>query len=483
MSCLQFSILAQPHRLDQLVTPWCRWASGGGSILDMKLEWCLLSITLVSAPILGGVELCQQPNPNPFAGASGWEQPYSDSIDVAQAAHMTPPDQIPFDRLWVMDDADSVTFEAPFLQEDGSYITQQVHLENPVLVTTWVFSAASDPASVAFQKFKPLQAYRPDANADTIAMSNLWVTLDGNMKWYLDEVVGMDRSCLNPMVSAAACKDAVAWGLPTVGMPYALPSRPLDMNDAYASDPGGIAWWQATMVVAIADRDAFVRPSYNPTVNPTTDGHVTDNGVPIWDAVSSSYRLAGPGDGPIYAAQQQAVDDFVGIRFDGTFCTGPDGFAECLVAWQQVSWFGDTGDPSNNPYAQFPYSSIGMTGDWQLLDEPGIEDGFFAQSEFILNGNASMYVIGDWSGSQYLGIPQEGQVPWCDSCAEDLNMDGVVGVDDLLLVIDSYGGHNICANFDKETPLVNVDDLLLVLGKWGECPGWPEGIPRPADCP
>jgi plastocyanin len=57
------------------------------------------------------------------------------------------------------------------------------------------------------------------------------------------------------------------------------------------------------------------------------------------------------------------------------------------------------------------------------------------------------------------------------NCASDINGDGQVGVNDLLIVIDQWGEcDDDCSadlNGDEE---VGVNDLLIVLDAWGPCP-------------
>jgi hypothetical protein len=53
------------------------------------------------------------------------------------------------------------------------------------------------------------------------------------------------------------------------------------------------------------------------------------------------------------------------------------------------------------------------------------------------------------------------------TCPADLNGDGVVDVDDLLIVLGAWGTPGGDVNGDTTT---DVDDLLIVLGAWGPCP-------------
>lgn len=54
-------------------------------------------------------------------------------------------------------------------------------------------------------------------------------------------------------------------------------------------------------------------------------------------------------------------------------------------------------------------------------------------------------------------------------CEEDVNGDGMIGVSDILAVIDSWGACDGCAADINQDGIVNVSDLLLVVGNWGPC--------------
>jgi len=59
--------------------------------------------------------------------------------------------------------------------------------------------------------------------------------------------------------------------------------------------------------------------------------------------------------------------------------------------------------------------------------------------------------------------------PKDETCDPDIDDDGAVGVNDLLMIIASWGPCEGCdADINGDT-LVNVDDLLLVIGSWGPC--------------
>lgn len=55
------------------------------------------------------------------------------------------------------------------------------------------------------------------------------------------------------------------------------------------------------------------------------------------------------------------------------------------------------------------------------------------------------------------------------ACPSDLNGDGVVGIADLLLVIDSWGTCDSCGADINNDGSVNVNDLLTLVDAWGAC--------------
>ncbi|MAU77255.1 MAG: hypothetical protein CL831_10400 [Crocinitomicaceae bacterium] len=70
--------------------------------------------------------------------------------------------------------------------------------------------------------------------------------------------------------------------------------------------------------------------------------------------------------------------------------------------------------------------------------------------------------------------PEEGDT--CDSfCQEDLNSDGVITIQDLLLILSEFGCITACENDITQDGYVSVDDLLLVLSEFGNsCEAEPE---------
>ena len=74
-------------------------------------------------------------------------------------------------------------------------------------------------------------------------------------------------------------------------------------------------------------------------------------------------------------------------------------------------------------------------------------------------------------GAQWLGMGTTCEPGACDEspCEGDINEDGMVTVDDLLLVIGQWGCTGICSADANGDGIVNVEDLLVVIGAWGDC--------------
>jgi len=58
----------------------------------------------------------------------------------------------------------------------------------------------------------------------------------------------------------------------------------------------------------------------------------------------------------------------------------------------------------------------------------------------------------------------------CVACVEDVNGDGTVGVNDVLIVIAAWGPCKGCSADIDASGVVDVSDLLAVIAAWGDCP-------------
>jgi hypothetical protein len=68
-----------------------------------------------------------------------------------------------------------------------------------------------------------------------------------------------------------------------------------------------------------------------------------------------------------------------------------------------------------------------------------------------------------------LGVIEQTNISFGSMCSEDLNRDGIVGVEDLLILIAQWGTCSVCsADFDGDA-IVGVEDLLILIAAWGPC--------------
>jgi len=104
------------------------------------------------------------------------------------------------------------------------------------------------------------------------------------------------------------------------------------------------------------------------------------------------------------------------------------------------------------------YCSADVGGGMLSLLSPGpvIQDCLFCS-------NTSHDINGPWqdAGGNVFEITCPGD------CAGDVTGDGVVGVEDVLLVLADFGGSG--AGDANDDGVVDVSDLLLVIGDWGAC--------------
>jgi hypothetical protein len=72
------------------------------------------------------------------------------------------------------------------------------------------------------------------------------------------------------------------------------------------------------------------------------------------------------------------------------------------------------------------------------------------------------------SGMNRLGV---GILKGPVACDSDINLDGAVGVDDLLLLLGDFGCESMCLQDLDDDDVVTVSDLLVLLGEFGNvCP-------------
>jgi hypothetical protein len=89
---------------------------------------------------------------------------------------------------------------------------------------------------------------------------------------------------------------------------------------------------------------------------------------------------------------------------------------------------------------------------------------------FENNGGAGLVARIDGPSMPRQVIPASSwwHTPKDSSCAEDVNGDGQVGVNDLLEIIGSWGPCSGCDADVDGSGEVGVNDVLAVLGRWGQ---------------
>ncbi|MCP4834316.1 MAG: hypothetical protein GY895_06065 [Phycisphaera sp.] len=445
---------------------------------------------------------------------------YPSGLDAAPTIRRThQPDDV-WESLVTLPESDSISFYAKKwagpLNPPGE--TELVTLEDPVFVVTFSTDASViDPTTNP--PFGLLQVYAPRVENGTWVLSeyrgnpddqllNQWLTVhqpnpdsttgfsQGTLLDFVPRSLSIERECFNPSINQPGsgagsdpCDAAIFTGVTGVGVPYAFGNLGTDVFDASYAAP----WWRQQLFIFVVERDAILRPSYNPNPNRTTRAMPTANGKPIFDdqgPEGSGYRFPRFGD-EIWESYLDATEGdkpFVGYS-NGQVYRGSFGFREWLYRWQENSWGNPPGSNDLFDWAEdyaFPYSSIGLTLDWEEFDpnEGSIARApFGALSEFIHKGEQPMYMVGIRAAHQYIGTPNEflHEVSWCDTCPGDFNRDGVVDGIDLSLLLANWGSRSTCYTIDKTLPEVGVPDLARLLLAWGPC-GWPLPKMRPADC-
>ncbi|HRP62141.1 MAG TPA: M12 family metallo-peptidase [Phycisphaerales bacterium] len=105
----------------------------------------------------------------------------------------------------------------------------------------------------------------------------------------------------------------------------------------------------------------------------------------------------------------------------------------------------------------------------QICNVGGCE-GQQAEITLPVNQNQSVRIrVGGHNGATGNGVLTISCVPPKPDCLPDLNNDGAVDVQDLLILLGAWGPCMACPgdlNFDGA---VDVQDLLILLGSWGQC--------------
>lgn len=124
--------------------------------------------------------------------------------------------------------------------------------------------------------------------------------------------------------------------------------------------------------------------------------------------------------------------------------------------WSSAQLIADVQDWVNNPLSNFGWAVLGNEVDYQTARK-------FASREYeIISARPELIVEFETA-------------PPCDGDIAPSGGNGAVDVDDLLLVINSWGSCDDPENCPADIAppggngVVNVDDLLLVINNWGPC--------------
>ena len=83
------------------------------------------------------------------------------------------------------------------------------------------------------------------------------------------------------------------------------------------------------------------------------------------------------------------------------------------------------------------------------------------------------WVVGGGSSTAFrgeaMGVLEQTNIRTTTSCTGDFNSDGVVDVNDLLVLIAAWGSCDACPEDINADGIVDVNDLLLVIAAWGPC--------------
>lgn len=431
----------------------------------------------------------------------------------------TPPDGIPWNRLRFLDPVskEPIRFEALARDDAGTPFIKDVVLEDPVLMVTWDQNVGNENSggNLDWESYRPLgpgflQEYVVNG---TDGETNQWFTPHRNGSEYLKEQLGLDPACFNALESGdRGCTLAITQALATVGVYWAgaplgeaepAPNECRLVPGTYDpfADVDGHLWWRDRLLVFIADRSSFIRPSFNPTTTrDREDGPGTNDGVPRWNGSSYAFPTSEDpedGNGPSYQAYLETVADFVGYIDQGDagvveYRSGPnpdgsfhDGFQAWHRAWRDYCWGVPVGS-TTCPYWVWPFSGIGITVNWTQMPPKGPADyagAYSAASEFISIGEKPIYLVAIRDAHQYLGSPppESGGTTWCDLCPGDYDQNGFIDGADLATLLLNWNSENVCLTIDRTDPRVDGNDLARLLTNWGRFCEWPLDW-RPEDC-
>ena len=136
---------------------------------------------------------------------------------------------------------------------------------------------------------------------------------------------------------------------------------------------------------------------------------------------------------------------------------------ECVFTGNTANVFG--GGVAYGNYSEglhinclFDSNTAGLRGG-AIASACDCNDPVLEQSDFC--NSQPDHILGGWQDN--------GLNEFCPVCKMDVNTDSVVDVNDVLQVIEAWGGCVCVEDIDGDT-VVGVNDLLLILSEYGDCP-------------
>jgi hypothetical protein len=183
-----------------------------------------------------------------------------------------------------------------------------------------------------------------------------------------------------------------------------------------------------------------------------TGNSASENGGGIHNVFGSTPNFTGCG-----IDQNNAINGG-GVRNEAT---SEPTFTDCIINSNTADIGGGIENHNSNPKFFFceVQANVAPEGGGMislLASNPELTDSLFCQ-------NVTIDIVGSYSdlGGNTICLD--------DQCSADLNADGLVNVDDLLLVIAAWGNAGGVEDINEDG-VVGVADLLELIAGWGVCP-------------
>jgi len=212
------------------------------------------------------------------------------------------------------------------------------------------------------------------------------------------------------------------------------------------------------------------------TLNIPAGANITGVG---WENVTlSAYSPSWGSEAGIMFHWESDGEPFAGyiLIFDGEAAPGDYGpstdFSDLTVDWNFSDADGVIEVEFFETYDDFPGETDGTwTGGEIYLTHDG--DGGDGTGACCIGTDCVVFTAEECAlfDGEYLGddVPCESDTCGPPPCEGDINMDGTVGVNDLLMVIGDWGCTGDCEADINGDGVVGVTDLLTVIGAWGPC--------------